>query len=466
MESIEYKCIICNKKYKTYQTLWKHNKKFHLTTVIDSNINVIENSKNVIENNNYSCKYCNKEFKLRQYRWSHEKNVCQPKHNKAQQEKEENYKKRLELEIIKENNIRLKEEARILNLKLKLQKSEKVDNIDNEIDNNIIVNHEQPINNQLINIIVDKNKTIEELTTKISYNINNEPLINNKVLGKPLIEFHKLTLNDVIIVSRTEDNYINATQLCQAGNKKFNDWSRLQTTKELIKVLENDIKNEKINKDLNTGIPVLDFVTCSNEAQSETVIPVSQLVDIKIGGDHSGTWVHPDLAIQLAQWISPKFALQVSKWIRTLLTDGQVELLKNKDNELKNKDDELKLKNQKIQLLEDTYIKQQKRKNYPTKNVIYMLTTEDHKKNRLYIIGKAFNLKNRLGNYNKTAEHEVVYYKNCESEKDMSAIETLVLKKLNKYREKANRDRFILPLENDISLFTNVINDCINFLIE
>jgi hypothetical protein len=39
------------------------------------------------------------------------------------------------------------------------------------------------------------------------------------------------------------------------------------------------------------------------------------------------------------------------------------------------------------------------------------------------------------------------------------------VKKLNKYREKANRDRFILPLENDISLFTNVINECINFFI-
>jgi hypothetical protein len=163
MESIEYKCIICNKKYKTYQTLWKHNKKFHLTTVIDSNINVIENSKNVIENNNYSCKYCNKEFKLRQYRWSHEKNVCQPKHNKVQQEKEENDKKRLELEIIKENNIRLKEEARILNLKLKLQKSEKVDNITlkklnklllerhNRIKNSTVNSHNTINNNQIIN---------------------------------------------------------------------------------------------------------------------------------------------------------------------------------------------------------------------------------------------------------------------------------------------------------------------------
>jgi hypothetical protein len=26
----KYKCDICNKFYKTYQTLWKHNKHFHL----------------------------------------------------------------------------------------------------------------------------------------------------------------------------------------------------------------------------------------------------------------------------------------------------------------------------------------------------------------------------------------------------------------------------------------------------
>ena len=26
--SIDYKCKICNKQYKTYQTLWKHNKNF------------------------------------------------------------------------------------------------------------------------------------------------------------------------------------------------------------------------------------------------------------------------------------------------------------------------------------------------------------------------------------------------------------------------------------------------------
>ena len=418
------KCDICNKIYSSKSSLCNHNKKFHSNNTTN-NVKFVNNcliidvkcKENV---KSLTCELCNKIFNTRAAKSLHKKK-CTVEYSNINKQIEDTNKKKIELEIIKENNIRLKEESKILQLKLKLDRS-------NEI------NHIQPINNQLINIIVDKNKTIEELTTKINYNVNNESIIDNKILGKPLIEFHKLTLNDVIIISRTEDNYINATQLCQAGSKQFNDWFRLNTTKQLISVLEAE-----------TGIPVSG--------------PVS-LIDIYKGGNNKynqGSWVHPDLAIQLAQWISPIFALQVSKWIRTLLTDGQVELLKNKD-------DEIKLNKQKIQLLEDTYIKQQKRKSYPTNNVVYVLSTEDHKKNRLYIIGKACNLKNRLGNYNKTAEHEVVYYKNCESEKDMGAIETLVLKKLNKYREKANRDRFILPVENNISLFTNIIENCINFL--
>ncbi len=38
-----------------------------------------------------------------------------------------------------------------------------------------------------------------------------------------------------------------------------------------------------------------------------------------------------------------------------------------------------------------------------------------------------------------------------------------VLLKLNKYREIANKDRFILPIENEITLFIDVIDQCINF---
>ena len=80
---------------------------------------------------------------------------------------------------------------------------------------------------------------------------------------------------------------------------------------------------------------------------------------------------------------------------------------------------EIHLKDQKIKLLENAFVKKQKRKDYPEKNVIYMLTTEDNKNKRIYIIGKAKDLKHRLSTYNKTAEHEVVYYKECKNEEDI-----------------------------------------------
>jgi hypothetical protein len=173
------------------------------------------------------------------------------------------------------------------------------------------------------------------------------------------------------------------------------------------------------------------------------------------------TWIHPDLAIQLAQWISPKFALQVSIWIRTLLTTGTVSLNKL----LEEKNHELSMKDEKIKLLQNSFLKKQYRKDYPEKFVIYMLTNEDHKDKRIYIIGKAIDLKNRLSNYNKSSEHEVIHYRSCNNREDMTIIESLVLTKLKIYREQANRDRFILPLDKDITLFTNIIDDCVRYVI-
>jgi hypothetical protein len=45
----------------------------------------------------------------------------------------------------------------------------------------------------------------------------------------------------------------------------------------------------------------------------------------------------------------------------------------------------------------------------------------------------------------------------------MKLVETMVLRKLDKYREKENRDRFILPIEQDIKFFKDLIDECINF---
>ena len=117
-----------------------------------------------------------------------------------------------------------------------------------------------------------------------------------------------------------EDGYIFATWLCKAVGKKVNGWLRLKETKELIKTLEK--KYEK----------------------AETRISATKLIEIHQAGNkyNQGTWIHPDLGLNLAQWCSPSFSLQVSKWLRELIFTGTVEIEKEKsDEEIDNKYQEI-----------------------------------------------------------------------------------------------------------------------------
>ena len=40
--------------------------------------------------------------------------------------------------------------------------------------------------------------------------------------------------------------------------------------------------------------------------------------------------------------------------------------------------------------------------------------------------------------------------------------ETIILQKLNEYKEQANRDRFILPIDKDINFFTDILDNIHN----
>ncbi len=396
---MSYSCSLCKKNYKSYQSIWNHNNRYHKNE--NCKIELIDN-----KIRNYKCTFCDRKFTTNYSAQYHMSNICKNKNDKT---------KKLEKEIflLKEqiNNPKIIESKHNLMLKKELiEMKKKIDTIE--------INKTYPINNQLVDIIIEKSKKIEELqdtSNKIRINRNDT------------IESKSFIINDIIIAVRTEDNYINAIQLCKACGKIFNDWYFCETTNDTINELSNQIE---INR--------------------------SELID----NSQEDIWIHPDLAIQLSQWISPKIALQVSKWIRTLFSNNEIKI----DNKiLEEHDKELKIKDIKIQLLQDLYIKKQQRKEYPERNVIYMLTTEDNKKKRIYIIGKAKELKNRLSTYNKTAEHEVVYYKECKSEENMNIIEMMILSKLEIYKEKANRDRFILPINKNISHFINIIDNAINF---
>jgi len=158
--------------------------------------------------------------------------------------------------------------------------------------------------------------------------------------------------------------------------------------------------------------------------------------------------------------IAEKFQDVVCKEILpSIRKKGEFKLQKILDE----KDKELQSKDKKIKNLENKVVSKQNRFQYTDKNCIYILSTDIHLKNRTYIFGKTVDLTNRLGSYNKTIEHHVIYSKGCKSFEHMNVIEKMVLYKLDKYRECANRDRFILPEDKDIEFFLDVVDDAIEW---
>lgn len=144
-------------------------------------------------------------------------------------------------------------------------------------------------------------------------------------------------------------------------------------------------------------------------------------MDVKRGNStkfSQGSWVHPDLAVQLAIWISPRFALQVSAWVRELFATGSVSIESRKtDDEIKRLEEEsFALRKQlaekeslldeqkgQLQRLHDfnveliTYKKLKERK-----ETVYIVSTYNYMLNGMFKIGRTKNLKNRSTSHNTT----------------------------------------------------------------
>ncbi len=103
--------------------------------------------------------------------------------------------------------------------------------------------------------------------------------------------------NGFVIDQRSADGYINATDMCKAAGKKISHYLENRATTEFIA-----------------------------ELSSDAGIPASNLVHTIKGGEPSlqGTWVHPQVAIHLAQWLSATFAVKVSKWVHDWLSGKQI----------------------------------------------------------------------------------------------------------------------------------------------
>ena len=93
---------------------------------------------------------------------------------------------------------------------------------------------------------------------------------------------------------RDTDGYIHATDMCKVGkSKKWAKYRQLTATQAFIK-----------------------------ELSAEVQIPIRELFQSNKGGDSKlqGTWVHPHIAINLAQWVSPIFAVKVAGWVSRFIS--------------------------------------------------------------------------------------------------------------------------------------------------
>ncbi|THF61392.1 KilA-N domain-containing protein [Pseudothauera nasutitermitis] len=94
-------------------------------------------------------------------------------------------------------------------------------------------------------------------------------------------------VNNSIIEQRSNDGYINATALCAVADKRWHNYVRNETTGHFLRALE-----------------------------AKTRIRVTELIqEVRSSSGTASTWVHPKVAIHLAQWLSAEFAVQVSEWV-------------------------------------------------------------------------------------------------------------------------------------------------------
>ena len=95
-------------------------------------------------------------------------------------------------------------------------------------------------------------------------------------------------LDNGIVQQRPRDGYINATALCRAAGRELKAYLRTQQTKAFLSELSGSVNifTDQLVQTIDTG-----------------------------PNENRGTWVHPQVAVNLGQWASPEFAVRVSQWV-------------------------------------------------------------------------------------------------------------------------------------------------------
>jgi hypothetical protein len=218
---MDYYCEVCKKYYKTYQTLWKHNKNFHKSevnqkstlqsTLVNSKSTLTPKSQEHTDDKKHYCKYCNREFNKKQSKSRHEINYC---------------KKSKELTKIQVLEEKLEKLTAIIN-----QKQLPINNINkgNIINNNIINNFRIELGIEDVKLFSEDQK----LKVLRSINDGEYPIVTL------VDELYKNEINRNIKIS----NLQNSIALKYDGDiEKFKVTSKRQAINDIISVRKHDIK--------------------------------------------------------------------------------------------------------------------------------------------------------------------------------------------------------------------------------
>lgn len=142
---------------------------------------------------------------------------------------------------------------------------------------------------------------------------------------------------DFKLIIDKDTGYFNATKLCSSGGKRFDNWSRLDCSKTLMRYYEQKLATSHV-RGLN---PVY------------TIFPNgTNLVDLQI----CGTYIREELLLNLASWLSNSFYDKCYVIIRDYYTrdfkklKSDKEQLENHVREIENSMNELKLENIRLKI--------------------------------------------------------------------------------------------------------------------
>lgn len=196
-------------------------------------------------------------------------------------------------------------------------------------------------------------------------------------------------VNGIFVAQRVTDGFINATAMCVAHGKDVSDWLKTDETWELVVALADSLQLEpKSAKNPN-----------SVKTRASAVYP--SLVVVKRGSPENGggTWLHPDLAIQLAQWCNAAFAIHVSRWVREWMTTGRNPIWQQADIDRVIYRDTLKDESR-LRMTNQIKIYLQQIKMYDDRNYRGMFFAKAHDAINVAIVGEtARQMRNRLSQF-------------------------------------------------------------------